>query len=110
MAPPPPSDGAPGREPADVSAGGGRLAHSALRGTAWTAASQLSGKLLFFLSTIVLARLLDQTDFGVAAYASTVITLFSAVIVLAFIGISLTVLTAYLEKRLLFWHESSIAV
>lgn len=33
-------------------------------------------------------------------------TLFSAVIVLAFIGITLTVLTGYLEKRVLFWHES----
>ena len=56
-----------------------RLARSALRGTAWTGASQLSGKLLFFISTLILARLLDQTDFGVAAYAITVITLFSAV-------------------------------
>ena len=34
--------------------------------------------------------------------------LFSAVLTLAFIGISLTILTWYLEKRLLFWHESSI--
>lgn len=59
--------------------GGGRLARSALRGTVWTGASQLSGKLLFFVSTLILARLLDQTDFGVAAYAITVITLFSAV-------------------------------
>ncbi len=33
-------------------------------------------------------------------------TLFSAV--LAFIGISLTILTAYAERRVLFWHDSSI--
>jgi O-antigen/teichoic acid export membrane protein len=57
----------------------GRLARSALRGTAWTGASELSGKLLFFISTLILARLLDQADFGVAAYAITVITLFSAI-------------------------------
>ena len=35
-------------------------------------------------------------------------TLFSAVLVLAFIGISLTILTGYVERRVLFWHDSSI--
>jgi O-antigen/teichoic acid export membrane protein/glycosyltransferase involved in cell wall biosynthesis len=50
-----------------------------LRGTAWTGASQLTGKLLFFLSTLLLARLLDQEDFGVAAYAITVTALVAAV-------------------------------
>ena len=35
-------------------------------------------------------------------------TLFAAVLSLAFIGIGLTLLTSYLEKRVLFWHESSI--
>ena len=35
-------------------------------------------------------------------------TLFSAVFTLAFIGIALTILTVYLEKRVLFWHESSL--
>lgn len=36
-------------------------------------------------------------------------TLFSAILTLAFMGISLTILTSYLEKRLLFWHDSAIA-
>lgn len=36
-------------------------------------------------------------------------TLFSAVLTLAFIGISLTILTSYVERRVLFWHESTIA-
>ena len=36
-------------------------------------------------------------------------TLFSAIFSLAFIGISLTIATPYLERRVLFWHESSIA-
>lgn len=67
------SGGGPARPPAPD------LARRALRGTAWTGASELSGKLLFFVSTLILARLLDQGDFGVAAYAITVITLFSAV-------------------------------
>lgn len=71
-------DGRPERHDAEDIPRGGRLARSTLRGTAWVGASQLSGKLLFFLSTLILARLLDQTDFGVAAYAITVITLFAA--------------------------------
>lgn len=36
-------------------------------------------------------------------------TLFGAVFTLAFIGISLTILVAVLEKNVLFWHESSIS-
>ena len=36
-------------------------------------------------------------------------TLFSAIFTLAFIGIGLTILTSYIEKRLLFWHESALA-
>ena len=36
-------------------------------------------------------------------------TLFSAMLTLAFIGISLTMLTSYVERRVLFWHESTIS-
>lgn len=36
-------------------------------------------------------------------------TSFSAILVLAIIGISLTILPSYIERRVLFWHESSIA-
>ena len=36
-------------------------------------------------------------------------TLFSAIFTLAFIGISLTLLTFYVERRVLFWHDSYIA-
>lgn len=36
-------------------------------------------------------------------------TMFSAILTLAFIGIGLTVLTSYVEKRLLFWHDSTLA-
>ena len=35
-------------------------------------------------------------------------TLFSAMLSLAFMGISLTIATSYVESRALFWHESSI--
>ncbi len=35
-------------------------------------------------------------------------TLFSAVVVLALMGITLTVLTGYLEKKVLFWHDSLV--
>ena len=37
-------------------------------------------------------------------------TLFSAILVLAFIGIALTVITAYIERKALFWHDSTMAV
>ena len=36
-------------------------------------------------------------------------TLFSAIFTLAIIGISLTLLTFYVERRVLFWHDSYIA-
>ena len=36
-------------------------------------------------------------------------TLFSAIFVLAFIGISLTILTSYAERRVLFWHDSFLS-
>ena len=36
-------------------------------------------------------------------------TLFSAILVLAFIGIALTVITAYIERKMLFWHDSTVA-
>jgi NitT/TauT family transport system permease protein len=36
-------------------------------------------------------------------------TLFSAIFSLAFMGISLTAATSYVEKRVLFWHDSFIA-
>ncbi len=36
-------------------------------------------------------------------------TLFSAILTLAFIGIGLTILTSYAERRVLFWHQSFIA-
>lgn len=35
-------------------------------------------------------------------------TLFSAILVLAFLGIALTILTAYAEKRALFWHDTTM--
>ena len=35
-------------------------------------------------------------------------TLFSAIIVLAFLGIALTIITAYIERKMLFWHDSTM--
>jgi len=55
------------------------VATATLRGAGWRFASELSGKAMLFVSTIVLARLLDPDDFGVAAYALTLIAMFSAV-------------------------------
>ncbi len=47
--------------------------HRALRGVFWTYLAYYSGKVLVFASTIILARLLSKADFGVAAFALTVI-------------------------------------
>jgi PST family polysaccharide transporter len=55
------------------------LATAALRGVGWRFASELGGKGMVLVSTIVLARLLDRDDFGVAAYALTLMALFGAV-------------------------------
>jgi PST family polysaccharide transporter len=49
------------------------LARVALRGTTWVYIAFFSGKLVVFLTTIVLARLLSKSDFGVVGYAVTVI-------------------------------------
>lgn len=51
------------------------LRRSATRGILWAYASRYSGKALVFISTLVLARLLIQEDFGVAGYALVVIAL-----------------------------------
>ncbi|HNT24286.1 MAG TPA: lipopolysaccharide biosynthesis protein [Anaerolineales bacterium] len=50
------------------------LAKATLRGTFWTYASFYSGKLMVFLSTVILARLLVEEEFGVAGYATVVIS------------------------------------
>jgi lipopolysaccharide exporter len=55
------------------------LATAALRSAGWRFASELGGKGMVLVSTIVLARLLDRDDFGVAAYALTLMALFGAV-------------------------------
>lgn len=51
------------------------LGRAATRGILWAYLSRYSGKALVFVSTIVLARLLVQEDFGVAGYALVVIAL-----------------------------------
>lgn len=49
------------------------LTKATLRGTFWSYASRYSGKLLVFISTAILARLLLQEEFGIAGYALVVI-------------------------------------
>lgn len=51
------------------------LAQITLHGTFWTYGSYYSGKLMVFVSTIILARLLLKDDFGVAGYALVFISL-----------------------------------
>ena len=49
------------------------LANATVRGTAWLYSTYYLGKIILFLSTILLARLLTTDDFGVVGYAVTVI-------------------------------------
>lgn len=51
---------------------------AAVRGTVWSYISVYAGKSMVFLSTIILARLLDQTDFGVVGYALIVTSFLDA--------------------------------
>lgn len=50
------------------------FAAETLRGTFWTYAAYFSGKLLVFISTVILARLLTKDDFGVVGYALVTIS------------------------------------
>lgn len=55
------------------------LVHATIRGTTWTYVAYYSGKLIVFLSTVVLARLLTKDDFGVVGYAVTTISFLDVV-------------------------------
>jgi PST family polysaccharide transporter len=61
--------------PAGTGLEGRELAGTTLRGAAWVGASLFGGKLIFFACTLLLARLLTEEDFGVAAYAITLVTM-----------------------------------
>ncbi|MCA9917792.1 MAG: oligosaccharide flippase family protein [Anaerolineales bacterium] len=50
------------------------FASTTVKGTFWTYASHYGGKFLVFISTIILARLLSQEDFGVVGFALVVIS------------------------------------
>jgi O-antigen/teichoic acid export membrane protein len=52
---------------------GKRFARAAIHGTAWRYLAFFSGKLMLFISTVVLARLLSKDDFGVVGFAVTTI-------------------------------------
>ncbi len=54
--------------------GSRNLTHATLWGTFWSYASFYSGKLMVFVSTVILARLLSEEDFGVAGYALVIIS------------------------------------
>ena len=49
------------------------LATATMQGSVWVSISRYSGKFTVFISTVILARLLSQEDFGVAGYALIVI-------------------------------------
>jgi O-antigen/teichoic acid export membrane protein len=79
------------------------LSHATVRGTAWTYAAFYSGKLIVFIATAVLARLLSRDDFGVVGY---VVTLLSILDVLKDLGIGYAVIYYRKDNRAIntaFW-------
>jgi len=50
------------------------LSSAAIQGTAWRYVAFFSGKLMVFVSTVVLARLLTKDDYGLVGYAVTAIS------------------------------------
>ena len=59
-------------------AGEKSFAKITIRGTFWSYISVYTGKLLVFISTIILARLLSKSDFGVVGYAFIVTSFLDA--------------------------------
>ncbi len=55
------------------------FAQAAIKGTVWRYATFFSGKLMVFISTVVLARLLTKDDLGVVGYAVTTISFLDVV-------------------------------
>lgn len=51
------------------------LANATIRGAMWAYVAKYGGKLVVLVTTVILARLLSQNDFGLAGYALTVISL-----------------------------------
>lgn len=83
---------------------------STVRGTMWSYAATYSGKLLVLLSTIILARLLTQEDFGLAGYALVVISFLD---VLSDLGIGSAVIYHRHEPKVVntaFWLNLMIGL
>ena len=57
----------------------GATAVAAVRGSFWSYLSHFSGRLIMFLCTILLSRLLSTEDFGVAGYAIVAISLLDGI-------------------------------
>ncbi|MCA9872154.1 MAG: lipopolysaccharide biosynthesis protein [Anaerolineales bacterium] len=79
------------------------LVKATLHGTFWLYAATYSGKILVFISTVILARLLQQTDFGLAGYALIVISFLE---VLSDLGIGSAVIYYRDDQKVLdtaFW-------
>lgn len=86
------------------------LAKATLRGTLWEYASQYTGKLLVFISTAILARLLLKEDFGLAGYALVVIGFLE---ILEGLGIGSAIIYHHEDKERLntaFWIGLGIGV
>lgn len=62
-----------------VTTGTPDLSRAAIHGTAWRYLAFFSGKLLVFISTVVLARILTKDDFGIVGYAVTALSFLDVV-------------------------------
>ncbi len=73
------------------------FAQAAVRGVFWTYSSFYIGKLMVFVSTAILARLLSQTDFGVVSFATL------------FIGFLDTINSAGISSALIYYQNDKEA-
>ena len=79
------------------------LSHATVRGAVWVYAAYYSGKLVVFLATAILARVLTRDDFGVVGY---VISLLGILDIISDLGIGAAVVYYRDDKRIIstaFW-------
>ncbi|MBK8784310.1 MAG: lipopolysaccharide biosynthesis protein [Anaerolineales bacterium] len=74
-----------------------KFVQAAVRGVFWTYSSFYIGKLMVFISTVILARLLSQSDFGVVSFA------------MLFIGFLDTINSAGISSALIYYQNDEEA-
>ncbi|GAB1470840.1 oligosaccharide flippase family protein [Chloroflexota bacterium] len=86
------------------------ISNAAISGTAWRYVAMFTGKLMVFLSTVILARLLTKDDFGLVGYAVTVIAFLEGI---SDLGVTAAVIYFPEDKRRVstaFWVNQATGI